>query len=167
MSDLVDGYLLRDVRPGDDAELAALIRRVMPEFGASGDGFAIKDAEVDAMFEAYTRPGHAYFVLKRDGVLVGGGGVGALVGGEVGVCELRKMYFLPDARGHGQGERLLRRCLQKAQELGYSKMYLETLATMTGAQKLYERMGFEKLGAPLGATGHFGCNRWYALPLPR
>jgi putative acetyltransferase len=36
---------------------------------------------------------------------------------------------------------------------------------MDTAQRLYDRFGFAKLGAPLGATGHFSCDRWYALDL--
>jgi putative acetyltransferase len=36
---------------------------------------------------------------------------------------------------------------------------------MTQAQKLYQRLGFQPLCAPMGATGHFGCDRWYALEL--
>jgi putative acetyltransferase len=36
---------------------------------------------------------------------------------------------------------------------------------MDAAVKLSERLGFERLPAPMGATGHCGCNRWYAVPL--
>ena len=36
---------------------------------------------------------------------------------------------------------------------------------MSAAQRLYERMGFARLAGPMGATGHHGCNRWYALDL--
>lgn len=155
-------FTLRPLRSEDNPNVAKVIRTVMPEFGASGPGFAIVDPEVDHMFEAYSKPGHAYFVLERDGRIVGGAGVGALVGGEPGVCELRKMYFLQEARGRGEGQRMLKRCLEAAKALGYRTMYLETLNTMTGAMKLYERLGFQPLCAPMGATGHFGCDRWYA-----
>ena len=44
-------------------------------------------------------------------------------------------------------------------------MYLETLTGMDAAQKLYVRLGFERLNTPMGATGHHGCNRYYALAL--
>ena len=67
----------------------------MPEFGADGPGFAIHDAEVDAMYEAYARPRSAYFVVERGGKVIGGGGIAPLENGEADVCELRKMYFLP------------------------------------------------------------------------
>lgn len=157
---------LRPIRPSDDSALAAVIRTVMPEFGAGGEGFAIQDAEVDKMSAAYGRPRHAYFVIEKDGRVVGGGGIGPLVGGPEDTCELRKMYFLPEARGAGMGERLLRHCLAAAAELGFKRCYLETLCSMKAAMGLYEKLGFQRRDAPLGATGHFGCNRWYELALP-
>jgi putative acetyltransferase len=75
------------------------------------------------------------------------------------------MYRLPAARGLGLGRRMLEMCLQSARDLGYRKCYLETLAQMDSAQELYERFGFLPLEAPMGDTGHFGCNRWYAMSL--
>lgn len=157
---------LRPIEPRDDAAVAAVIRQVMPEFGASGPGFALHDPEVNGMSAAYAVPGRAYWVVVDEaGRVLGGAGIAPLDGGIPGVCELRKMYFLPEARGRGVGERLLRRCLAFAQQAGYRTCYLETLAGMTQAQKLYRRLGFQPLDKPLGATGHFGCDRWYALEL--
>lgn len=158
---------LRPIRPEDDATVATIIRAVMPEFGADGPGFAIHDVEVDTMSTAYSPPRHAYFVVEYEGRVVGGGGIAPLDGGDPGVCELRKMYFLPDVRGLGAGERMLRRCLDFAREAGFQRCYLETLASMKQAQKLYRRLGFEALDAPMGRTGHFGCDHWYALDLTK
>jgi putative acetyltransferase len=159
------GFVLRPIGADDDPAVARVIRAVMAEYGARGPGFAILDPEVDAMSAAYPAPGAVYFVLEVDGEVVGGGGVGPLAGGEEGVCELRKMYFLPAARGRGAGKALLARCIEEARARGYRRMYLETLTGMDAAQRLYERFGFARLTAPLGATGHFGCDRWYALDL--
>jgi putative acetyltransferase len=156
---------LRPIRPADDPEVAALIRTVMPEFGASGPGFAINDPEVDAMHATYTQPRSLYLVWELDGRVVGGGGVAPLAGAAPEVCELRKMYLLPDARGRGWGEVLLRRLLGAAREFEFATCYLETLSSMEAAQKLYERMGFARLPGPMGATGHFGCNKFFALDL--
>jgi len=156
----------RPIEPRDDAAVAAVIRAVMPEFGADGPGFAIHDPEVDHMSRAYSVPGAAYFVLVDEaGMVLGGGGVAALEGGEPGVCELRKMYFLPAARGRGVGEALLRHCLAVARDLGYRTCYLETLTGMDQAMRLYGKLGFQPLCAPLGRTGHGGCDRWYAREL--
>ena len=165
------GYLspmlsFRPIHPEDDAAVASIIRRVMPEFGADGPGFALHDPEVDHMHAAYSVPGAAYFVVVDEaGQLLGGGGVAALEGGEPGVCELKKMYFLPAVRGQGMGEALLRHCLGVALGLGYRTCYLETLTGMDQAIRLYKKLGFKPLCAPLGRTGHGGCDHWFAKDL--
>jgi putative acetyltransferase len=158
-------YLIRPIRTDDNATMAAIIRTVMPEFGADGPGFAIHDAEVDHMAEAYARPGHAYFVLERDGVVLGGAGVAPLDGGEADVCELRKMYFLPAARGIGAGSAMMQRCLDTARALGYRRCYLETLTGMDAAQSLYRRSGFAPICQAMGGTGHHGCDRYFLREL--
>lgn len=156
----------RPIRPEDDAAVAALIRQVMPEFGADGPGFAIHDPEVDHMCAAYSVPGSAYFVLEDEGgQVLGGGGIAPLLGGEPGVCELRKMYFLRSARGQGLGEALLKHCLEVARTLGYHTCYLETLTGMDQAIRLYQKLGFQALCSPLGRTGHGGCDHWFAKEL--
>lgn len=156
---------LRPIRPADDPAIAAVIRAVMPEFGADGPGFAIHDAEVSAMSAAYARPKAGYFVVEMDGRVVGGAGIAPLEGGDGQTAELRKMYFLPEARGKGMGEKLLAHNIGVAKDLGYARIYLETLTGMDAAQRLYERLGFRRIDRQLGATGHFGCNRYYVLEI--
>ncbi|MDE2256696.1 MAG: GNAT family N-acetyltransferase, partial [Xanthomonadaceae bacterium] len=140
--------------------MAAIIRAVMPEFGADGPGFAIHDAEVGAMHAAYARPGCAYFVVETDAGVHGGGGIAPLHR-EAGVCELRKMYFLPEARGIGAGAAMMQRCLAAARAHGFRRCYLETLTGMDAAQALYAKSGFTPLCAPMGGTGHFSCDRFF------
>lgn len=159
-------HLIRLISPADDAAIAALIRGVMPEFCAAGatDAWA-PDAEVTALSQAYAMPRSAYFVVEQDGALVGGAGVAPLAGAAFEVCELRKMYFLPAARGQGMGARLLRHCIRVARGFGYQACYLETLTQMHAARHLYEREGFQCLPARLGTAGGCGCDRWFALEL--
>ena len=145
--------------------MASIIRTVMPEFGATGCGFAISDPEVDWMSRAYAAPRSAYFVVERDGGAVGGGGVAPLDGGPEDTCELRKMYFLPEARGLGAGAAIMAHCLDAARGFGFARCYLETLTGMDAAMKLYARSGFRRIDAPMGATGHGGCNTFYLLDL--
>ena len=154
-------FLIRPIAGADNAAVAAVIRSVMPEFGASGPGFAIHDPEVDDMAGAYSRTGCAYFVVTLGDLVLGGGGMAPLSGANPGVCELRKMYFLPELRGRGAGAALIGRCLDSARALAYHACYLETLTGMDAAQKLYEQHGFLRIPAALGNTGHFGCNRFY------
>lgn len=158
-------FSIRPIEPRDDAAVASIIRSVMPEFGATGSGFAINDPEVDWMHRAYSQPRCAYFVVERDGRVVGGAGVAPLDGGDPAVCELRKMYFLPEARGIGAGAAMMARCLQAARDIGFRQCYLETLTGMDGAMKLYERSGFRRISCAMGNTGHGGCNTFYLLDL--
>ena len=160
-----DPFSIRPIRAEDDPRMASIIRTVMPEFGATGCGFAISDPEVDWMSRAYAAPRSAYFVVERDGVVVGGGGVAPLDGGPEDTCELRKMYFLAEARGLGAGAAMMARCLGAARGFGFARCYLETLTGMDSAMKLYERSGFRRIGAPMGSTGHGGCNTFYLRDL--
>ena len=157
--------IIRHIRPEDDPIVERVLVDVLTEFGATGSGFSDQDEELQAMSSAYGVPKAAYFVAELDGEIVGGAGIGPLPGKLTRTCELRKMYLLRAARGHGLGRRLLEICLDEARRLGYRVCYLETLAQMDRARDLYERFGFLPLEAPMGDTGHFGCNRWYALSL--
>lgn len=165
MSHVATRYTIRPIEPSDDAAMAAVIRAVMPEFGAGGEGFAINDPEVDWMSRAYSAPRSAYFVVELAGVVIGGGGVAPLEGGDADTCELRKMYFLPAGRGLGAGAALMAQCLQAARDFGFRRCYLETLHGMDAAMKLYERSGFHRIAAPMGNTGHGGCNTFYLREL--
>ncbi len=156
---------IRPIRPADDQAVSRIVTDVLAEFGGCGPGFSTEDEEVGAMSTFYSKPGAAYFVAEIDGAIVGGAGIGPLAGGDADVCELRKMYLQTSARSLGLGLRLLETCLQAARDRGYRTCYLETLANMDRARDLYERFGFLPLEAPMGDTGHFGCNRWYALNL--
>lgn len=161
MAEAPPEFRIRPIEPRDDAAVAAIIREVMPEFGAVGAGFAINDPEVDWMSRAYRTPRSAYFVVERDGVVLGGGGVAPLIGGGADTCELRKMYFRPQLRGLGAGRALMERCLDIARAFDFKQCYLETLGGMDAAMKLYERSGFERIANALGETGHGGCNTFY------
>lgn len=160
-----ENLIIREISAEDNKGVEELIKTVMPEFGASGPGFAINDPEVSNMYEAYHRDGHVYFVISQNGKILGGAGVAPLTGLESTTCELRKMYFKEEIRGLGLGQRLMSLCLVKAKELGYSQCYIETLENMKSARKLYEKNGFTPLKGPMGNTGHFSCDRFYIKKL--
>lgn len=144
---------VRAIEAADNSAIRNIIRTVMPEFGASGQGFAIHDAEVEDMYSAYSQKRHAYFVYEEEGKILGGGGIGPLKGGDTDTCELKKMYFLSEGRGKGLGQKVLTACLEAARNQGYKTCYLETFNTMNQAMKLYERNGFKKLAARAAVPG--------------
>ncbi len=155
----------RRIRREDNRAVAGIIRAVMTEFGAVGEGYSIEDPEVDAMFEAYQQAGAAFWVVESAGNILGCGGYAPLKGGAPDTCELQKMYFLPSLRSRGAGRRLMHRCLEGARSDGFRLCYLETLGNMDAARRLYRHFGFRDIDAPLGATGHGGCDRWMVLEL--
>jgi len=164
---LQEGYSIRPIRKKDNPEIAQVIRSVMTEFGAVGEGYSIVDPEVDDMYGNYKKANQScYFVIEDSAAaIVGGGGVAPLIGGDGQTCELRKMFFLPSARGIGMGSRLVRLLLEKATDFGFRQCYLESLGRMDAAIRLYEGHGFERLKKPMGATGHDACDRYYLRTL--
>ena len=151
---------LRPITPADNPAVARIVRTVMPEFGCVGEGFSINDPELKDMYTAYHWPRSAFYVLEEAGTPVGVGGYAPLTGGDGTVCELRKMYLLPEARGKGGGTLIMEACLAGAREAGFAAMYLETVTAMTTAAQVYRKYGFEPIAGPMGATGHGGCDRF-------
>ena len=151
---------LRPITPADNPTVAQIVRTVMPEFNCVGEGFSINDPELADMYTAYTQPRSAFYLLEQDGTPVGVAGYASLAGGDGTICELRKMYLLPVARGKGGGKLLMETCLAGAQRDGFDAMYLETVTAMTTAAVVYRKYGFEPIDGPLGATGHGGCDRF-------
>ena len=160
-------WILRPIRPADDAAVAATIRDVMTEHGCCGQGFAIHDAEVANMSANYRDATARYFVVANGAHVLGGGGFARLAGTSTSLatCELRKMYFRAAARGLGLGHALLDLLLDEMREAGYRRCYLETTSWMDAARHLYARHGFVELPAAEGATGHGGCDRFFARAL--
>ena len=159
-------YQIEKITVDDNPILAMIIRSVMTEFGAVGEGTSILDPEVDKLEQYYSEDRHQFYKLATvDNQLVGCGGYAPLKGGDGSVCELRKMYFLPEARGKGWGGKFLTHCIEAARSDGFKSMYLETLKSMTAANGLYNKFGFKELSCTVGDTGHHACDAYYSLDL--
>jgi GNAT superfamily N-acetyltransferase len=62
-----------------------------------------------------------------------------------GTCELKRLYVLPSARGHGVGAQLAAAIVADAKRLGYRRAVLDTGGFMTGALRVYEALGFRDI----------------------
>ena len=155
-----NNFKIREIKSDDNPKIAKAIRTILIEFGVPKVGTAYADKILDTLYEAYNTENAIYFVIEKDGEVFGGAGVKQLENYDGNVCELQKMYFLPEARGIGLGSKMMNICLQKAKEFGFKQCYLETLPYMEGARKLYRKVGFKDLEKPLGDTGHYSCNLW-------
>lgn len=156
----MDSIQIREIKPSDNPEIAAVIRNVLLEYNVPKVGTAYADPQLDFMFEAYDKPDAVYFVVENNGKIIGGAGISQLENEAKTICELQKMYFLPDVRGLGLGSKMMEKCLSTAKEMGYEKCYLETMPYMEDAQKLYKKSGFDYLCEPMGNTGHTSCPVW-------
>lgn len=151
---------IRKIKKEDNASMAKVIRDVFVELEAPKTGTAYADPILDTLFEVYNAEKSIYFVIEHEGKIIGGSGIAPLENGPKEICELQKMYFSPEARGIGLGEKMILKCLDFAKEVGFKSCYLETLVMMKEAQKLYQKVGFQYLDEPLGYTGHSSCPVW-------
>ncbi|MEQ5287610.1 MULTISPECIES: GNAT family N-acetyltransferase [Providencia] len=151
-------YKIRLIGQQDNAGIAAVIREVSAEHGLTADkGFAVADPILDTLFEVYSKPRSAYWVVEMDGEIVGGGGVSQVAGGDSQTAELQKMYLSSVLRGKGLAKQIVQMSLTFAKQQGYTRCYLETTKELQAAIKLYEKLGFEFIDEPLGNTGHSDC----------
>jgi len=151
---------IRPIQKADNEAVAKVIRIVLIEHNVPKVGTAYADASLDCMFETYSADRSRYFVLEYNNQIIGGAGISQLANEKETICELQKMYFLPEARGLGLGMQLMERCLDEARSFGYEQCYLETMPYMTDAQKLYKKFGYKYIDAPMGCTGHTSCPVW-------
>ena len=151
---------IRPLEISDNAEIAKVIRQVFIDNELPKTGTAFADSHLDTLFEVYNVPKAIYFVVENNGKIIGGCGIAQLDNSDENICELQKMYFLPEARGLGMGFKMMQLCLQNATEFGFESIYLETLPEMIDAQKLYKKVGFDYLNHPKGNTGHSTCPIW-------
>lgn len=131
------------IRPATNADAAAIrdvVFGVLREYGLPPDPDGI-DADLAAPESSYHRVGGSFdVIMDLAGEIIGTVGIFPLEGGR---CELRKMYLLPRCRGQGLGKRLLRQAIDRARELGFSRIELETASVLTTAAHLYESFGFQ------------------------
>ncbi|SFE82298.1 GNAT family N-acetyltransferase [Flavobacterium xueshanense] len=156
----MENYSIRKINKEDNQEVAQLIRAVFDEMDIPKVGTAYEDLYLDFMYEEYNKPKSVYYVVENNGKIVGAAGIAPLANEAETICELQKMYFLPETRGIGIGTEMMEVCLQSAKNFGFEKCYLETMPFMLNAQKLYKKTGFENIAAPMGTTGHVSCPVW-------
>lgn len=157
-------YRVREIEKKDNQAVENVIRSCLIEFGGNHEGTAWADPDLGRFSEIYSSIGNKYWVAEdQNGKIVGGTGIGYLTDE---ICELQKMYFLPEARGKGIADKVMEKALEYARN-HYKKCYLETLDNMTRAQRFYEKYGFYRVYKPVVITEHFACEVKYLKDLKK
>ncbi len=156
-------YTIRCIEPRDNEAVEKIIRSCLIEFGGDHEGTAWADPMLGRFSEVYSAESSRYWVAEDvGGKVVGGCGIGPL--DSEGLCELQKMYLLPEARGTGLAQKLMKLALEFASE-HYTRCYIETLENMTAAQRFYQHCGFVRIYDPPVRTEHYACGVRYIKEL--
>lgn len=97
------------------------------------------DAELAGLPGKYAPPGGQIYLALRAGEALG---CAAFRPFEGKVCEIKRLYVSPKARGHALGQKLVETVLQGARDAGYVRAVLDTADFMGQAQRVYESFGF-------------------------
>ena len=92
---------LRKLTVADNPAIAHVIRQVSAEYGLTADkGYTVADPNLDELYQVYSQPGHAYWVVEYEGEVVGGGGIAPLTGSQTFANCKRCIFFrLSAAKG--------------------------------------------------------------------
>lgn len=151
-------YTIREIQSKDNGSVELIIRNCLIEFNGNREGTAWEDPDLCRFSEIYNTDDRKYWVAESDKI-VGGVGIAPLAGAD-GVCELQKMYCIPEVRSTGVSHKLIEVALDHAKKY-FDRCYLETFGNMIAAQKFYEKYGFTRIDKPLGNTGHYACDVLY------
>ncbi len=157
---------IRSIQKEDNPFLAKIIRDDLTEFNAANPGIVYFDSTTESLFELFANnPLANYFVAELNAEILGGAGIYPTENLPEKTCELVKMYLSPKARGLGLGKILIQQNIDKAKELGYTQIYLESMPELTKAIDVYKKFGFEFIKCSLGNSGHSGCDVFMTLSI--
>ncbi|MBR4719025.1 MAG: GNAT family N-acetyltransferase [Lachnospiraceae bacterium] len=156
---------IREICKDDDAILAGIIRSNLKKYGLDIPGTAYFDDNLDHLSDFYLadKEKRYYFIALECDEIIGGIGLAELEYFD-DCAELQKLYLADDAKGRGIGYTLIRMVEDKARELGYRRIYLETHSNLAAAIHIYERSGYREIEKPSGVV-HATMDRFFIKDL--
>ena len=143
---MVKPYLIQPAESVADLKDAAALFRAYAAALPVDLGYQGFEAELSALPGQYAAPaGRLLIARSPTGVAIGCVAMRPIVGGEI--CEMKRLYVAPAARGLGLGAELIGAIVGQARTVGYTEMRLDTLPTMHAALAMYARAGFAEIGA--------------------
>jgi GNAT superfamily N-acetyltransferase len=152
-------FRLAEVRHAEQIAAAAVLFREYVDWLGVDLSFQGFEAELASLPGKYAPPtGELLLAYSIDGDALGCVAVRPLEG--TAVCEMKRLYVRPVARGLRIGAALVAAIIRSARELGYAEMKLDTLPSMPQALALYKRCGFSEIPAyyhnPVPGTVYLG-----------
>jgi ribosomal protein S18 acetylase RimI-like enzyme len=119
----------------------AQMREPTPEVLRNEDRYFI-DSDFDDIEGAYINKRGDFLVGIQDGEIV----VTGAIRKHTETCgELKRLRVRRDYQRQGYGETMMRKLIERGRELGYRELILDTLASNTASQRLFEKCGFSEL----------------------
>ncbi len=147
-----DSYMpapqLRQYQPSDQATVWQLHVDGLKQTGSFVDDRKY-DQDLLDIEKTYLKNGGEFLVALLDNKVVGMGGFSKI---DDQTAEVRRMRVNADYQGQGIGSLILETLIQKAKDLGYKKLELDTTVNMKAAIQLYEKHGFKEFKR--GRAGH-------------
>jgi GNAT superfamily N-acetyltransferase len=139
------GFAVRPARGAADLRDAATLFRAYAGSLPITLGYQGFEAELAALPGKYAPPKGALLIARDPaGAAIGCVAMRPL---ERDVCEMKRLWVDPVARGTGLGGALIAAIVAEARQAGYAEMRLDTLPTMHAALAMYARAGFRPIGA--------------------
>lgn len=144
------------IMPARFPEDAAVVRHLFEEYIDSlGIDLSFQNVatELTDLPGKYALP-NGVVLLARDAAGMPLGCVALRPWAQPGTGEIKRLYVHPAARGQALGRRLAEAVVDCARRVGYTRLVLDTLASMQPALRVYDALGFRPVPA------------YYANPLP-
>lgn len=132
-----------DFRPGrsDESPGRDLLRELIDLFNEQYPGRAARPGSVTTPDEMVA-PHGVFLVGYEDGRPVAIGGLRRL---EAEICEIKRMYVVPDARSRGAGRALLAALEDAARALGYTRVRLDAGPRQEHSKVLFAAPGYVEI----------------------
>ena len=132
--------------PAESPRQIAQARELFLEY-AQSLGFSLCfqnfDKELAELPGDYAPPDGRLLLAEYDGELAACVALHKL---EPSICEMKRLYLLPQFRGKGLGRALAERIIAEARQVGYQPMRLDTVEpVMKDAVAMYGKLGFKEV----------------------
>jgi len=135
----LDAVVIRDYRTEDADQVWQLHEIALKATNAFVAGHGKWDEDLKNIPQVYLSGKGSFLVAELGGEIVG---MGALRFVSEETAEIKRMRVLPKYQGKGLGTNLLKHLEEKAKELGFKRLILDTSTRQEIAVHLYDKFGY-------------------------